>query len=41
MFYDRTRNNIGVWHSVRSCGNPANLRASRARKRVSAEDRAI
>ncbi|WP_443064801.1 CGNR zinc finger domain-containing protein [Streptomyces sp. NBC_00588] len=34
-FYDRTRNNSGVWHSVRSCGNPANLRASRARKRAS------
>ncbi|WP_352231340.1 CGNR zinc finger domain-containing protein [Actinomadura sp. NBRC 104412] len=21
-FYDRTRNNNGVWHSTRSCGNP-------------------
>lgn len=31
-FYDRSRNNNGVWHAVRKCGNPANLRASRARK---------
>jgi predicted RNA-binding Zn ribbon-like protein len=32
-FYDASRNNSGVWHSVRTCGNAANLRASRARKR--------
>ncbi|MCA1222488.1 CGNR zinc finger domain-containing protein [Streptomyces sp. 8L] len=32
-FYDTSRNNSGVWHSVRTCGNAANLRASRARKR--------
>ncbi|MEW2548513.1 CGNR zinc finger domain-containing protein [Streptomyces sp. NPDC047002] len=32
-FYDASRNNSGVWHSVRTCGNAANLRASRARRR--------
>ncbi|MFI7660103.1 CGNR zinc finger domain-containing protein [Micromonospora parva] len=32
-FYDRSRNNSGVWHSVRVCGLPANLRAHRARQR--------
>ncbi|WP_030486428.1 CGNR zinc finger domain-containing protein [Micromonospora chokoriensis] len=32
-FYDRSRNNSGVWHSVRVCGLPANLRAHRARRR--------
>jgi predicted RNA-binding Zn ribbon-like protein len=32
-FYDRSRNNSGVWHDVRTCGNAANLRASRARAR--------
>ena len=32
-FYDRSRNNSGVWHDVRTCGNVANLRASRARKK--------
>jgi predicted RNA-binding Zn ribbon-like protein len=32
-FYDRSRNNSGVWHDVKSCGNAANLRASRARRR--------
>lgn len=33
VFYDRSRNNSGVWHDVRTCGNAANLRASRARRR--------
>jgi hypothetical protein len=33
-FYDRSRNNSGVWHDVRRCGNAANLRASRARRRA-------
>ncbi|HZZ48143.1 MAG TPA: CGNR zinc finger domain-containing protein [Pseudonocardia sp.] len=33
-FYDRSRNNSGVWHDVRTCGNVANLRASRARRRA-------
>lgn len=32
-FYDRSKNNSGVWHDVRTCGNAANLRASRARRR--------
>ncbi|MEV7196456.1 CGNR zinc finger domain-containing protein [Streptomyces sp. NPDC093510] len=32
-FYDRSRNNSGVWHDVRTCGNAANLRAYRARQR--------
>jgi hypothetical protein len=32
-FYDRSRNNSGVWHDARVCGNAINLRASRARKR--------
>jgi predicted RNA-binding Zn ribbon-like protein len=33
-FYDRSRNNSGVWHDARTCGNAANLRASRARRRA-------
>ncbi|HEY4456284.1 MAG TPA: CGNR zinc finger domain-containing protein [Pseudonocardiaceae bacterium] len=32
-FYDRSRNNSGVWHDVRTCGNAANLRAHRERQR--------
>jgi hypothetical protein len=36
-FYDRSKNNSGVWHDVHVCGNAANLRASRARRRGSAE----
>ncbi|MFC8125842.1 CGNR zinc finger domain-containing protein [Streptomyces sp. NPDC057302] len=36
-FYDRSRNNSGVWHSTRDCGNAANLRASRRRRREGAE----
>ncbi|MFE2636729.1 CGNR zinc finger domain-containing protein [Streptomyces scopuliridis] len=35
-FYDTSRNNSGVWHDVRICGNAANLRASRQRKRIRA-----
>jgi hypothetical protein len=31
-FYDRTRNNNGVWHDVHICGNAVNLRASRSRR---------
>lgn len=31
-FYDRSKNNSGVWHDVKTCGNAANLRASRARR---------
>jgi predicted RNA-binding Zn ribbon-like protein len=37
-FYDGSRNNSGVWHDVRTCGNVANLRASRARRRVARAD---
>ena len=33
IFYDRSKNNSGVWHNVKACGNAANLRASRARRR--------
>ena len=33
-FYDRSRNNSGVWHDVHVCGNAANLRAARARRRA-------
>jgi hypothetical protein len=32
-FYDRSKPNNGVWHDVHVCGNSANLRASRARKK--------
>jgi len=32
-FYDRSRNNSGVWHDVKICGNAANLRAYRARQK--------
>ncbi|MET7481311.1 CGNR zinc finger domain-containing protein [Streptomyces sp. NPDC005648] len=35
-FFDRSRNNSGVWHSTKTCGNPENLRAHRARQRVRA-----
>ena len=31
-FYDRSKNNSGVWHDVKMCGNAVNLRASRARR---------
>jgi len=33
-FYDRSKNSSGVWHDVHVCGNAANLRASRARRKV-------
>ncbi len=36
-FYDRSRNNSRVWHDVRTCGNVANLRASRARRRAGSD----
>ncbi|MGW6739942.1 CGNR zinc finger domain-containing protein [Streptomyces sp. NPDC055025] len=32
-FYDRSKNNSGVWHNTAKCGNPANVRAFRARQR--------
>jgi predicted RNA-binding Zn ribbon-like protein len=31
-FYDGSRNNSGAWHNVKTCGNRANLRASRERR---------
>jgi predicted RNA-binding Zn ribbon-like protein len=36
-FYDLSRNNSGVWHDVRVCGNAANLRASRLRRKQQAK----
>jgi predicted RNA-binding Zn ribbon-like protein len=33
-FYDASRNASAVWHNVRTCGNTANLRASRARRKA-------
>ena len=38
-FLDSSRNNSGVWHDVRVCGNAANLRASRARRKQVAPHR--
>jgi len=35
-FFDRSRNNSGVWHSTKVCGNVENLRAHRARAKSSA-----
>lgn len=35
-FYDRSPNNSGAWHDVRTCGNVANLRAARARRKSNA-----
>ncbi|MCF3122615.1 CGNR zinc finger domain-containing protein [Streptomyces arenae] len=35
-FFDRSRNNSGVWHSVRGCGNAAHQRACRERRRTQA-----
>ena len=29
VFFDRSRNNSRVWHAMRGCGNPSNLRNSR------------
>jgi predicted RNA-binding Zn ribbon-like protein len=31
-FWDGSRNSSAVWHDVRTCGNVANLRSSRARR---------
>jgi predicted RNA-binding Zn ribbon-like protein len=33
-FYDASPNRTRVWHDTRTCGNVANLRASRARRRA-------
>jgi predicted RNA-binding Zn ribbon-like protein len=35
-FYDRSKNSSAVWHDVGTCGNRANLKASRARRRMGA-----
>jgi hypothetical protein len=35
-FYDMSRNGSRVWHDVKTCGNVANLRALRARRREAA-----
>jgi predicted RNA-binding Zn ribbon-like protein len=35
-FFDRSRNNSGVWHSTKTCGNVENLRAYRARAKSTA-----
>ena len=32
-FYDRSKNNAAVWHNSATCGNIANVRASRARRK--------
>jgi predicted RNA-binding Zn ribbon-like protein len=32
-FYDRSKNNSRVWHDTATCGNQANVRAHRARRR--------
>jgi predicted RNA-binding Zn ribbon-like protein len=34
VFYDSSKNQSRVWHNTLDCGNLANLRASRARRRV-------
>ncbi|MEU4204992.1 CGNR zinc finger domain-containing protein [Streptomyces sp. NPDC045470] len=36
-FFDRSRNNSGVWHDVKTCGNTVNLRAYRARRRATGQ----
>jgi predicted RNA-binding Zn ribbon-like protein len=38
-FYDRSKNRSGVWHDVRVCGNAINLRASKQRRKSSAQFR--
>ncbi|MEV0902508.1 CGNR zinc finger domain-containing protein [Actinoplanes sp. NPDC049802] len=37
-FFDTSRNNSGVWHDVSTCGNTANLRAFRERRRLSGQE---
>lgn len=39
-FYDLSRNNSGVWHDVKVCGNAANLRASRQRRKQAVQEAA-
>ncbi|WP_230486657.1 CGNR zinc finger domain-containing protein [Nocardioides anomalus] len=33
-FFDASKNSSRRWHDVKTCGNTANLRASRERRRV-------
>lgn len=33
-FYDRSKNNSRIWHDVTRCGNAANVRAYRERRRI-------
>jgi predicted RNA-binding Zn ribbon-like protein len=35
-FYDRSKNNSRIWHDTATCGNQANARAHRARRRATA-----
>ncbi|GAB6900617.1 CGNR zinc finger domain-containing protein [Kineosporia succinea] len=35
IFYDRSKNNSRTWHDVATCGNRANVRAYRARRKAS------
>jgi predicted RNA-binding Zn ribbon-like protein len=34
VFYDRSKNNSRAWHDVATCGNQANVRAYRARRKA-------
>jgi predicted RNA-binding Zn ribbon-like protein len=36
--YDRSKNNSRVWHDTATCGNKANARAHRTRRRATARD---
>ncbi|GIF09534.1 CGNR zinc finger domain-containing protein [Actinoplanes siamensis] len=40
-FFDISRNNSGVWHDVSTCGNTANLRAFRERRRLLGHSREL
>jgi hypothetical protein len=40
-FYDRSKPNNGVWHDVHVCGNSANLRASRARRKQGTAEQSV
>ncbi|WP_160145001.1 CGNR zinc finger domain-containing protein [Actinacidiphila yanglinensis] len=37
-FWDQSRNTNAVWHDSQTCGNIANLRASRARRKAGEQD---
>ncbi len=39
-FYDHSKNNSRVWHDLARCGNPANVRAYRARRAQGSGDAA-